>query len=251
MRNRQHAAPQPAWIDDAMQDRVASKRMTKTSKRRRGDENAERAKPLHLQAYERIKHLIITLKLRPGEYVNEAQVSEILGLGRTPIHQALNRLTLEGLVEVIPRKGIIVKSVSLNEVLEIIDVRLINEAYCSRLAASRATDADIRELNRILERASKVLPQADVELQMTLDREFHLTLSHAAKNRVLANLLTNLHDQSLRFWFISLREREHHLAVHKEHLAIAKAIEARNPDAAERAIRSHIESFRKNLITLL
>jgi DNA-binding GntR family transcriptional regulator len=238
-----------------MQDQVLSRKIaTKaavTRSRKRSEVVVESAKPLHLQAYERIKHLIITLRLRPGEYVNEAQVSDILGLGRTPIHQALNRLTLEGMVEVIPRKGIIVKGISLNDVLEITDVRLINEVYCARLAAERAMDSDIRDISRIVDESGKALPLADVERQMMLDRDFHIALSRAANNRVLTNLLTNLHDQSLRFWFISLREREHHLAVHKEHLAILKAIEAHNADAAERAIRTHIDSFRKNVIRLL
>lgn len=238
-----------------MPDQISTKKSAKKTKevhlRKRAAAKSESVKPLHLQAYERIKHLIITLRLRPGEYVNEAQVSDILGLGRTPIHQALNRLTLEGMVEVIPRKGIIVRGISLNDVLEIIDVRLINETYCARLAASRATESDIQDLRRIVEEAGKSLSSTDVERQMMLDRDFHIALSKAANNRVVANLLTNLHDQSLRFWFISLLEREHHLAVHKQHCAIVKAIEARNPDAAERAIRTHIESFRKNVTRLL
>ncbi len=238
-----------------MQNQVSKRKIatkvTANRSRRRSEVEVESTTPLHLQAYERIKHLIITLRLRPGEYVNEAQVSDILGLGRTPVHQALNRLTLEGLVEVIPRKGIIVKGTSLNDVLEIIDVRLANEIYCARLAAERATDSDIRNISRIVDEAGKALPLADVERQMTLDRDFHSALSRAANNRVLTNLLTNLHDQSLRFWFISLREREQHFTVHKEHLAILKAIEAHDADAAEGAVRTHIESFRKNVIRLL
>ena len=79
-------------------------------------------------AYDAIKHRIITCAFRPGEYINELQLSSILKIGRTPVHQALDRLMIEGMVEVIPRKGVIVKPVSLNEVLQIIEVRLINEA---------------------------------------------------------------------------------------------------------------------------
>src|SRR6185437_384077 len=103
-------------------------------------------------AYEAIKQRIITCAFKPGEYINELQLSSLLKIGRTPVHQALDRLMLEGMVEVIPRKGVIVKPISLNEVLQIIEVRLINECYCARLAAERANDADIAEMDDNLAR---------------------------------------------------------------------------------------------------
>jgi DNA-binding GntR family transcriptional regulator len=143
---------------------------------------------LHSQAYEKIKHEIITLRFRPGEYLNEAQVSKLLRIGRTPVHQALNRLMLEGMVEVIPRKGVIVKAVSLNDVLEMIDVRIINETYCARLAAARADENDIAELTGILDESEKTVTSSDTARQMMLDRDFHSALARAAKNAVLAEM---------------------------------------------------------------
>src|SRR5262244_3829138 len=104
------------------------------------------ATSLRETAYEAIKHRIITCAFRPGEYINELQLSALLKIGRTPVHQALDRLMMEGMVEVIPRKGVIVKPVSLNEVLQIIEVRLINEPYGARLAADHADDTDLSEL---------------------------------------------------------------------------------------------------------
>ena len=203
---------------------------------------------LHSQAYEKIKLEIITLRFRPGEYLNEAQVSKLLRIGRTPVHQALNRLMLEGMVEVIPRKGIIVKAVSLNDVLEMIDVRIINETYCARLAAARADENDIAELTRILDESEKTVATPDTVRQMMLDRDFHSALSRAARNAVLAECMRTLHDRSLRFWFISLRDPVHHVAVKEEHRAILEAIKARNPYAAGEAVRNHIESFRTNIM---
>src|SRR5438874_1163895 len=78
-------------------------------------------------AYEAIKNRIITCKFKPGECINEASVSALLGYGRTPVHQALDRLMLEEMVEVIPRKGVIVKPVIVHDVMQMIEVRLINE----------------------------------------------------------------------------------------------------------------------------
>ena len=208
-------------------------------------------KALHLQAYEKLKHHIFTLRFKPGEYLNEAQLSKILKIGRTPIHQALNRLALEGMVQVIPRKGLIVKGVSINDVMEIIEVRLVNEVCCARLAAIRREERDIEELTRILAEARDQNSILDVERQMMLDRDFHLALSGAAKNQVLADILTTLHDHSLRFWFISLRDQKHHAAVQDQHQTILDAIVAGDPDAASMAIQTHIESFRKNVARLL
>ncbi len=205
-------------------------------------------KALHTLAYEKIKHHIITLRFRPGEYLNEAQVSKLLKIGRTPVHQALNRLMLEGMVDVIPRKGVIVKAASLNDVLEIIDVRIINETYCARLAAARADESDIAEMARILDDSEKTATAPDTDRQMMLDRDFHSILSRAARNVVLADFMRTLHDRSLRFWFISLHDPAHHIAVKEQHRAILDAIKARDPDAAGNAIRAHIESFRTNIM---
>jgi DNA-binding GntR family transcriptional regulator len=188
------------------------------------------------------------LRFRPGEYLNEAQVSKLLNIGRTPVHQALNRLMLEGMVDVIPRKGVIVKSVSLNDLLEMIDVRLVNETYCARLAAARATEADIAEMEAILNESEKTATDVDTNRQMLLDRDFHHVLSRAAGNTVLADFVRTLHDLSLRFWFISLRDPAHHIAVKEQHRTILDAIKRSAPDAASNAVRNHIESFRANIM---
>src|SRR5258707_9504939 len=108
-------------------------------------------------AYEAIKHRIITCKFKPGECINEASVSALLGLGRTPVHQALDRLMLEEMVEVIPRKGVIVKPVILLDVLQMIDVRMINETQCARLAAARADDTHIESMSKVLEQAGAAI----------------------------------------------------------------------------------------------
>ena len=206
------------------------------------------AKPsLQVEAYERIKHSIITVQLRPGEYLKECLLSERLALGRTPVHQAINRLMLEGLVQVIPRKGIRVSPVSMEEILDIIEVRLLNETYCASLAAARADEHDIASMENILKRAEAASPTGDTALQMTLDREFHDALSMASKNQVIGELMRGLHTRSLRFWFLSLRSSEHHSAVQHEHREILDAIQRRNPQEAAEAVRRHIESFRRNL----
>src|SRR5580692_3046095 len=202
-------------------------------------------------AYDAIKHRIITCAFRPGEYINELQLSALLKIGRTPVHQALDRLMIEGMVEVIPRKGVIVKPVSLNEVLQIIEVRLINEPLGARLAAVHANDADLTEMADVLKRAKHWASLRNVENLMLLDREFHLLVAKAAKNDVLTELLRNLHERSLRFWFISLNAPTQYQLVQDEHGTILEAIRRRDADNADAAMRRHIESFRKNVSQFL
>jgi len=198
-------------------------------------------------AYEAIKHRIITCKFKPGECINEAGVSALLGYGRTPVHQALDRLMLEEMVEVIPRKGVIVKPVILQDVLQLIDVRMINETQCARLAAVRAEDVHIDGLAEVIKGARQAISDRNVHSMMTLDREFHLLMARATKNAELAEVLRKLHERSLRFWFISFTTPDHHSSFQEQHEALFEAIRSHEPDQAERAMRAHIETFRRSV----
>ena len=216
----------------------------------RGPDATPYREPLSLRdaAYEAIKHRIITCAFRPGEYINEANVSAMLGIGRTPVHQAIDRLMLEGMVDVMPRKGVIVKPVSLDEIMQIVEVRMLNECYGVRLAAERAEQDEIRHLTDILGRASQWIDARDSEQLMLLDREFHGVLARASKNVVLADALSKLHDRSLRFWFISLNRPGHNEIVQAQHASILEAIRDRDEAGAEQAMRAHITDFRENLM---
>jgi DNA-binding GntR family transcriptional regulator len=198
-------------------------------------------------AYEAIKDRIITCKFKPGECINEASVSELIGFGRTPVHQALDRLMLEEMVEVIPRKGVIVKPVILQDVMQMIDVRMVNESHCARLAATRADDTHIKALTNVLDRARSAIAGRDVHAMMMLDREFHLQLAAASKNFELAEVLRKLNERSLRFWFISFNTPDHHKSFQEQHEAIFAAVRDRDADGAESAMRAHIDAFRRSV----
>jgi DNA-binding GntR family transcriptional regulator len=205
------------------------------------------APSLREAAYAAIKHRIITCAFRPGDYLNEAFVSSQLNIGRTPVHQALDRLMLEGLVEVMPRKGVIVKPISLDEVMQIVEVRLLNEPHAARLAADRATASELALMQAILARADGAIATRNIEELMLVDRDFHAALAAAARNPELAEVLRRLQDRSLRFWFISLNAPGHVAEVRNEHAAILTALSSRDPARAEQATRTHIESFRRNV----
>jgi len=210
-------------------------------------QSLERHSSLRDQAYDVIKHMIITCQLRPGEILSEAVLSTNLDIGRTPIRRAIDRLVGDGLVEVMPRKGSIVKPVSFDEILNIIDIRIVNESFCVRVAASSASPEVLAQLHHNLDAMLRSAKLGEIETIARLDQEFHALIAGAARNPIMSDLLSNLHDRSARLWFISLRANEQHLRVCDEHAAIIDGISRQDPDLAERAMRAHIESFRANI----
>ena len=202
-------------------------------------------------AYEELKHRIITLQYEPGSYLNEAMLSDDLEIGRTPVHHAVRRLTHEGLIEMIPRKGLIVKPISLQEVSEIIDVRLVNEIYCAEQACRKMTGTTAQDLRDILDRAEQFAQDDDIQSQMMLDREFHEKIAQTAGNQVLADILRNLHERSMRIWFVSLNNSTHADRVRSDHRVIVDALESGNPAQAGEAMRDHILAFKRNIGNLL
>lgn len=199
-------------------------------------------------AYEAIKRRIITCDLKPGEVLSEGVLSSELNIGRTPVHQAIDRLAADGLIDVLPRKGIMVKPISLNEIFDIIDVRLVNEAFCVRKVAELAEPADLARLSENLDATWAAAKSREIETMMNLDRAFHASLAASSRNSLLPDIMGNLHDRSTRMWFISLRSNEHHVRVCEQHAAVVEGIRKHDPDQAEKAIRDHIEAFRENIV---
>jgi DNA-binding GntR family transcriptional regulator len=198
-------------------------------------------------AYEEIKQRIITLVYKPGSYLNEAMLSDDLEFGKTPIRQAIDQLRLEGMLDVLPRKGLIVRPVSFDEIKQIANVRLVLEGHCAALAADRINASDLEKLSDILSKTKDFAEAQDTAELMKLDREFHSTISNACREQVLAEILLGLHDRSLRFWFISLSEKHQVANILKEHKKIFAALQSRNPEAARLAAEDHIRSFLKNI----
>lgn len=200
------------------------------------------------QAYDTLKQRILRCELKPGEAVTVAGLASDLGLGRTPVIQAVDRLMLDGLVEVMPRKGVVVSPVSLEDLVEIIEVRLLNECRAARWASERITDKQIKALRENLKAMKKTAASRDVEQLISLDSAFHEIISHATGNTILAELLGNLHDRSLRFWSLSLQVPEHNDRVVEQHSAIVEALANHDADAAEEAVRNHIAAFQSNIV---
>lgn len=205
--------------------------------------------PLKERAYQLIKHRILTCAFKPGEVLNEAVVADLFKLGRTPVNQAFDRLRRDALVDVIPRKGIVVRPIQLDEVLQISEARILNEAYAVRLAVERASTAEISDMRDVLAEAARL--DDDIERFIMLDREFHLMIAAAARNEVLADILLNLNERSLRLWSISLADEAHKANVNQEHRDIFMALFQRDAKSAEQAVLRHVDSFRRTILQKL
>lgn len=213
----------------------------------RNGKSGQKSVPLNDRAYEIIKHNIITCAYRPGQYVNENIVCTDLNLSRTPVHNAFNRLQLEGLVEMIPRKGIIIKPVSIDEIMGVAEARRINETACAAFASERATKSQLQKMEDILATSEAAGRERDVETLMLCDRDFHSTIAAATHNMTLAEVSRQLQERSLRVWFISLTNAEQLQKVQEEHRAILDAIRSGDPEASRASMDMHIRSFQANI----
>jgi DNA-binding GntR family transcriptional regulator len=194
------------------------------------------------RAYERIKQMIITLKLKPGTVIQEQQLRDQLDLGRTPIREALNRLEVENLVIIEPRRGIFVADIAITDLTQIYEVRKELEALTASLAAARAGDADIAQLEVLVEEYRAINP-ADLEGLFAVDREFHMTLARATSNVFLIRELDLFYNLSLRIWYLALSSIDASDIDVEAHLEILEAIQSRNPHQAEDRMREHIRRF--------
>lgn len=248
------AAP-PAEKDRERDGKLRDRRERERDGGERGGERdrGERDKGASLsdRAYQQIKEMILTLFFLPGQYLNEAAICDLLKLGRTPVHQALQLLQVEGLVEVVPRKGVIVRPDSINEVVEILDARILVEVELVRRAVANSTREDIKELTGILEKTNRRHGGGSLDAFVESDRAFHVKLSAMSGNAILADFVRLMHERSTRFWYLHLWQTVDVYAAGREHRTILEAMETRDPERAARAMRKHIENLRERLQHIL
>jgi DNA-binding GntR family transcriptional regulator len=179
--------------------------------------------------------LIVTLRLAPGAAVSEKELSERLGIGRTPIREALQRLMRERLVTILPRRGIIVSEINVKSQLRLLEVRRELERLISRSAARRATDderADFRRLAASFEKSAKA--NDDVTFMRT-DREFNSLQAAATHNEFAIGAMSLMHGLSRRFWYNHYKQAADMPLTAKLHADIARAIADQDESGAAKA----------------
>ena len=198
------------------------------------------------KAYHLIKERIVTLELAPFSVIDERALMEELGLGRTPIREALHQLAAEGLVNIVPRRGMFVANLSITDLQKILEVRMVLVGFCARLAAGRITEEQIAQMEAILQDLEQV-QDGDAKALMAIDERFQTLLYQAAGNEFLAEALGRLYAQSLRLWYLALDRLGGMRGVIEQHRGVAEALKAGDGARAEALIQQHIAQFQQRI----
>jgi DNA-binding GntR family transcriptional regulator len=195
------------------------------------------------RAYHAIRELIVTLELAPGAAVSERELMARLGLGRTPVREALRDLAREQLVEVYPRRGIVVSGIDVEHLAGLSEVRLELEAQAARLASQRADDTDRAELRTLEGELSAAAAEHDERRLIELDQRIHQHVHRCTYNPFLAATLEEYYVLTLRIWFLALDRVERLDEAVREHRELLEAIVDGDADRAERVMRAHVAGF--------
>jgi DNA-binding GntR family transcriptional regulator len=205
------------------------------------------------RAYRAIEEQIVTLRLKPGDILSEQMLSATFAIGRTPIREALQRLAREGLVRILPRKGILVSDLNPHNQLLVLEVRRELERLLSRAGAERATSeqrAAMLDIARGMDRAAR--SNDDISF-MRLDRELNALLIEAAHNDYAARSMKLLQGLSRRFWYMHYRQAADLPLCARLHAAQARAVANGNGKAAAHAsdkLMDYVESFTRATVSV-
>ena len=210
-----------------------------------------RAETLTEQAYRAIEEQIATLRLKPGDVLSEQMLSAAFKIGRTPVREALQRLSREGLVTILPRKGILVSDINPRNQLLVLEVRREIERLLSRAGAERATPEQREQLQNIARGMDRASRTNDDIAFMRLDREFNALVIEAAHNDYAARSMKLVQGLSRRFWYMHYREAADLPLCARLHANQARAIAEGNVEGAARAsdkLMDYVENFTRGTV---
>ncbi len=186
-------------------------------------------------AYEKVEELIVTLQMEPGSVLSESALAQELGIGRTPIREALQRLARESLVVILPRKGILVSEINPRKQLLVLEVRREVERLLARTGAIRATEEERAQFLRIADGMEKAARENDDISFMRLDHELNMLVSRAAHNEYASRTMGLLHGLSRRFWYMHYKESADLPLCARLHAKLVRHIALGDPEAAAEA----------------
>jgi DNA-binding GntR family transcriptional regulator len=196
--------------------------------------------------------MIVRLELPPGAAVSEAMLSERLGIGRTPIREALQRLARERLVQILPRRGVIVSDINVRAQLRLLELRREIERLVARGAARRATDEERARFAALAKGFEQAARGGDDVAFLRIDREFNELCLRAARNEFAETAMTAMAALSRRFWYLHYKQAADMPVTAKLHANIARAVARADPEAAAAAsdaLLDNIEAFTRSTVT--
>ncbi len=203
------------------------------------------------RAYADLRDRIVTLRIAPGAPIDEDVLGGELGIGRTPVREAIKRLALENLVTVFPRRGTFASDINITDLADISDVRMQLEGHAAYRAAQRLTPALRAELDGLLAELDGSRGSDDTRALMALDTRVHRFVHRAAGNPYLEESLGRYFNLSLRIWYLVLDRLPHLLTRVHEHDDLLRAIADGDPERARAIITEHIETFEREIRAVL
>jgi len=203
------------------------------------------------QAYEQLEELIVTMKLAPGTPVSESQLSAMLGIGRTPIREAIQRLSHEHLVSIMPKRGIFISDLNPQKQLRVLETRRELERLICKKSAKRCSLEERKQFERMAKDFNKAGKDKNEKLFLKVDKEFNDLTILAAKNEFASKALSMLHGMSRRFWFGNFHRIGDITVAAKLHANIADAIfrgSEKEAGVAVDKLLDYIEEFTRETV---
>lgn len=212
-----------------------------------GETIGGRHTPLRTQVREELRERIVTGALAPGTRLIERDLADQLGVSRVPVREALRMLEAEGMVHTVPRKGVVVNSLSRRDVEELFDVREALEVMSCRRAAERSTDEGLHDLEELLAEARAAVAAGDPARIAQANAAFHEQITALADNLALAALMEPL--RSKMRWLFAQTDNPGHTV--EEHQGLYDAIVSRDADSAAACAIEHVRSNREHVLEML
>lgn len=203
------------------------------------------------EACRRIKQMVLNYDLRPGQKLEHQALSDRLGVSRTPVREALGRLTEEGFVLRVPHKGYFVAEITEAEARELFNLREVLELYSVENAIKKATDRDIADLRAILRSYKEAISQGVSRRMFLVDENFHLRIADIGGGSLLKRMLTTIFEKIIMKRTMEGISPLSGLESYRRHLRIFKAIESRDVRGVREQIRKHVETGREAVLQQL
>ncbi|MEI3845814.1 MULTISPECIES: GntR family transcriptional regulator [unclassified Microbacterium] len=192
---------------------------------------------------QQIRDAILDAQFAPHQRLIEADLSERYGASRASVRNALMNLAGEGLVERLPNRGARVRAISVDEAIEIVEVRIGLETLCARKAAENVTASDAAQLRALRADIERAIGSGDLMAYSRLNQELDRRIRDLSRHGTATQLLERLRAQSARHQFRLAFHPGRAATSAPEHIAIIDAILAKDPDAAEAATRAHLSGI--------
>lgn len=202
---------------------------------------------LRKKVFLRIEEDIINGKYKTGEKITESQLSKDLEVSRTPVREAIRQLELEGLIETIPNKGIVVTGVTKEDIEDIYDIRVLIEGLAAKKAAIRINNEEIERLKEIIDLQEFYTMRNNTKGLVKMDSQFHETIFNASKSKTLSHVLSTFHHTLKKVRqdsFVMDKKGE----ILEEHKIIYNAIVNKDFKLAEKSANNHVKLARKRII---